>query len=153
MRFIANSAPYHIKQLWPTLIDPSFINVIEPAGYEYVPCSSAPPYGPHVREHKERIWSNYNGPLSNVRVIDANDNIDLLEIEDKIKELNRRKREMLLNNFNKYRLAKISDFDPKLVRKAISKKEAESHIPSKKECTEATKRGKSLGKMMGKMFK
>jgi hypothetical protein len=142
MRFIANSAPHHIKKLWPTLIDPECINAVEPAGYEYIGCSSEPPYGPHVREHKERIWSNYNGPLSNVRVIDEKDDQELLLIEKQITELNRKRRGMLLNNFKKYRLAKISDFDPKLVRKAVSKKEAESHIPGKKESEEATKRVK-----------
>ena len=154
MRFVANCSAWPRRRFSPQVLDPKrSIDAIVPAGYEYIACSSAPPYGPHVKYHKTKIWGTYNGNLENVRVIDENDNVELLEIENKISELHKRRRSIITKNFKNYRVAKISDFDPKLVRKAISKKEAESHMPGKIESAEAAKRGKSMGKMMGKLNK
>jgi len=145
------------RELRIKVLDPRMKIIVETSGYEYIAMSSRPPYGPHIRHHEARIWGIYNADLKNVRVISKDIDKKLEKIETANENLKKEHRLLLAMNWRKFRPATLRDFNPKSIRKAKTKKEAEKEIPTEAECKELTERGKkfatSLENVCKKVFK
>ena len=99
----------------------------------------------------------YNADLKNVKVISKDIDKKLEKIETAIENLQKGHRLLLAINWKGFRPATLKDFNPKSIRKAKTKKEAEKEIPTESECKELAERGKksatSLENVCKKVFK
>ena len=145
------------RELRIKVLDPRMKIIIETEGYDYISMSSRPPYGPHIRHHGARMWGMYNADLKNVKVISKDIDEKLEKIEISIENLKKEHRLLLAMNWRKFRPATLRDFNPKSIRKAKTKKEAEKEIPDKTECKKLAERGKKFGTLLNgvcnKVFK
>lgn len=133
------------------VLDPRMLITVETEGYDYISMSSGPPYGPHIRHHGARIWGTYNVDLRNVRVISKDIDKELERIETSIENLKKEHRLLLATNWRRFRPATLRDFNPKCIRKAKTKKEAEKEIPDKTERRKLSKRGKKFGNLFSSL--
>lgn len=130
------------------VLDPRMKIIVETGGYEYISMSSRPPYGPHIRHHGARIWGIYNVDLKYVKVISKDIDKKLEKIETAIENLKKEHRLLLATNWIEFKPATLRDFNPKWIRKAKTKKEAEKEIPNKNERRKLSERGKKFGNLL-----
>ena len=130
------------------VLDPRMKIIVETEGYEYISMSSKPPYGPHIRHHGARMWGMYNVDLKNVKVISKDTDKKLEKIETSIENLKKEHRLLLATNWKGFKLVTLRDFNPKWIRKAKTKKEAEKEIPDKTERRKLSERGKKFGNLL-----
>lgn len=133
------------------VLDPRMKIIVETEGYEYVSMSSRPPYGPHIRHHGARIWGTYNVDLKNIKVISKDIDKKLERIEVSIENLKKEYRLLLATNWRGFKPATLRDFNPKWIRKAKTKTEAEKEIPDKTERKKLSERGKKFGNLLNSL--
>ena len=126
---------------------------VETAGYDPIHASSSPPYGPHIEAHKDRVWGLYSTNLENVRVIDSETETELKKIQVQIAQLQRDYQRLLTDNFLSFRLATLTDFDPIIISKGLTKEEALAKLPKGKEAEKMIKQGKMLAGLSKKISK
>ena len=137
---------YHVK-----VIDE--LKRVETAGYDPIHASSCPPYGPHIERHKDRVWGLYSTNLENVRVIDPKTEIELKKLQEHITQLRNEYQHLLDDNFLSFRLTTLTDFDPSIISKGLTKEEALAKLPKGKEAKEMIKQGKMLAGLSKKISK
>ena len=126
---------------------------VETAGYDAIHASSQPPYGPHVKSHKDRVWGIYNSTLENVRVVDPQTEARLGRIQRHINQLRKDRSRILEDGFLTFKLASLADFNPAIVRQGLTKTQATAKLPKGRDAQKAFERGKSLARLLPQMNK